>query len=327
MPRMNILLVHGSPIPVYAYGGTERVIWDLGKALVSMGHTVTYLVPAGSRCDFAEVKTWDTEKPLMPQIPTGFDVVHFQIHPGCEPDYPYLVTEHGNSRKPKPFPRNTVFVSKNHAQRYGATEFVHNGLDWSSYAPFDPSVARSRHHFLGKGAWPVKNLKGAIRVALAAGVEMDVLGAKRLGLSHQLRWTWSPRIHFHGMVGGDEKFRLLQQSKGLIFPVRWHEPFGLAVIESLYFGAPVYATPYGALPEIVTPEVGSLSDNMDGLVAAVTAGNFAPEACHERATQHFNHLQMGRGYVQYYERVLSGETLHPQQPVLLTNGRALKDWD
>jgi glycosyltransferase involved in cell wall biosynthesis len=195
------------------------------------------------------------------------------------------------------------------------------------FVSFDPSVVRSRHHFLGKGAWPVKNLKGAIRVALAAGVEMDVLGAKRLGLSHQLRWTWSPRIHFHGMVGGDEKFRLLQQSKGLIFPVRWHEPFGLAVIESLYFGAPVYATPYGALPEIVTPEVGSLSDNMDGLVAAVTAGNFAPEACHERATQHFNHLQMGRGYVQYYERVLSGETLHPQQPVLLTNGRALKDWD
>lgn len=28
---MHVLLVNNSPIPVYGYGGTERVIWDLGK--------------------------------------------------------------------------------------------------------------------------------------------------------------------------------------------------------------------------------------------------------------------------------------------------------
>ena len=30
---MHILLVNNSSIPVYGYGGTERVIWDLGKTL------------------------------------------------------------------------------------------------------------------------------------------------------------------------------------------------------------------------------------------------------------------------------------------------------
>lgn len=34
---MHILLVNNSPIPVYGYGGTERVIWDLGKTLVQQG--------------------------------------------------------------------------------------------------------------------------------------------------------------------------------------------------------------------------------------------------------------------------------------------------
>ena len=35
---MHVLLVNTTPIPVYAYGGTERVIWDLGKSLVKQGH-------------------------------------------------------------------------------------------------------------------------------------------------------------------------------------------------------------------------------------------------------------------------------------------------
>lgn len=39
---MHILFVNQAPIPVFAYGGTERVIWDLGKSLVKLGHRVSY---------------------------------------------------------------------------------------------------------------------------------------------------------------------------------------------------------------------------------------------------------------------------------------------
>ncbi len=53
---MHILIVNGTPIPALRYGGTERVIWDLGKALVAAGHRVSYLVPAGSSCPFAPVQ-------------------------------------------------------------------------------------------------------------------------------------------------------------------------------------------------------------------------------------------------------------------------------
>jgi hypothetical protein len=52
---MHVLIVNRHRIPVFAYGGTERVIWDLARSLTRRGHTVTFLVPKGSRCDFARV--------------------------------------------------------------------------------------------------------------------------------------------------------------------------------------------------------------------------------------------------------------------------------
>jgi glycosyltransferase involved in cell wall biosynthesis len=244
-----------------------------------------------------------------------------------EPDFPYLVTEHGNSKREYPFPLNTVFISRNHADRYGSKEFVYNGLDWSSYGSVDWSMPRLRHHFLGKGSWPVKNLKGAIQVARRAGVELAVLGGTRLNLSRTFRFTPWRSIHFHGMVGGELKFRLLNESKGMIFPVRWNEPFGLAVIESLYFGNPVFATPYGALPEIVLSQHGYLSDSISDLALAVREMKFDPRECHQRAVSMFNHVAMAKGYLEKYHRVLDGERMNASQPVLKENGHQLLPWN
>ena len=77
---MHVLLVNNSTIPVYAYGGTERVIWDLGKSLVNLGHKVSYLVPEGSHCDFGRVLPIDTKRPWQEQIPADIDITHFQFY-------------------------------------------------------------------------------------------------------------------------------------------------------------------------------------------------------------------------------------------------------
>jgi glycosyltransferase involved in cell wall biosynthesis len=330
---MKILIAHRAQIPVFAYGGTERVIWDLGKALTDAGHEVSYLVPSGSSCDFARVIPIDESKTIEQQIPPGFDVVHFQFHPGFEPDYPYLVTEHGNSKTPTPLLPNTVFVSKDHAQRHGSQAYVHNGLDWSAYGNVQDVLTRpaakgddAYWHFLGKGSWPVKNLSGAIAVAHHAGVRLEVMGAKRWNVSRGFRFTWSRQIGFHGMVGGERKFSLLRASQGLIFPVRWPEPFGLAVIESLYFGNPVLGTPYGALPELVSPEVGCLSNDAHTLAEAVRTQTWDRRRCHQLAAHHFNHHKMAQGYIAFYDRILAGERLHPRPPMSQGNAHALLEW-
>jgi glycosyltransferase involved in cell wall biosynthesis len=315
---MRILLVSKTSIPVYAYGGTERVIWDLGYALNQLGHEVTYLVATGSTCPFAEVLHIDPALDLRMQIPDEIDIVHFQFKPEFSLDEdltkPYVVTEHGNTAADNVLPFNSIFVSKNHAQRHGTDQFVHNGLNWEAYGTVDFDARREHHHFLGKAAWRVKNVVGAIDVALDAGVTLAVMGGTRLNLKRGFRFTWSRKILFHGMVGGQEKFRLLNSSNGLIFPVRWHEPFGLAVIESLYFGCPVFATPYGALPELVGPEHGCLSVNKAELISSIQEQSFDMRACHQHAVDHFNAETMARGYLEKYEQVLAGERLSKTHP-------------
>ena len=320
---MHILIVHNAVIPVFAYGGTERVIWDLGKALVELGHRVSYLVPALSQCNFAQIIPIQRNLSWQAQIPSDVDVVHFQINPREEIREPYLITEHGNTHVPEPLSRNTVFLSRNHAARHGATAFVHNGMDWSSYGDVDLDSPRPRYHFLGKAQWRVKNVAGAIQVAKRAGVELDVLGGDRLNIKRGFRWTLSRKIHFHGMVGGTQKTQLLNASKGLIFPVRWHEPFGLAVIESLYFGCPVFATPYGALPELVPEYCGVLSSRADELAAAVRETRFDVRACHAHAVTQFSAQAMALGYLTMYERVCAGEMLQAQPPMMQGSAREL----
>ena len=131
----------------------------------------------------------------------------------------------------RPLPLNTVFLSRNHAERHGAETFVYNGLEWSDYGVPNWETPRRYFHFLGNAAWRVKNVRRAIEVVRGMhGERLMVLGGTRLNIKMGFRLTLSPKIHFAGMVGGEEKLRLLNGSKGLIFPVRWHEPFGLAVI-------------------------------------------------------------------------------------------------
>jgi glycosyltransferase involved in cell wall biosynthesis len=315
---MRILLVSKTSIPVYAYGGTERVIWDLGYALSQLGHQVTYLVAVGSNCPFAEVLHIDPVLDVRMQIPDDVDIVHFQFSPEFNVDedftIPYVVTEHANTATDNVLPLNSIFVSKNHAERHGSDQFVHNGLNWDAYGAVDFDARREHHHFLGKAAWRVKNVVGAIDVALDAGVKLVVMGGTRLNLKRGFRFTWSRRINFHGMVGGQDKFRLLNSSNGLILPVRWHEPFGLAVIESLYFGCPVFTTPYGALPELVGQEHGCLSTSTAELVSSINEQSFDVRACHKQAVDNFNAKKMALCYLEKYEQVLAGVGLSKTRP-------------
>lgn len=315
---MHILLVSQSRIPVFTYGGTERVIWDLGYELSRLGHRISYLVSSDSYCPFAEVLFINPSLDLRQQIPKNVDIVHFQFNPEFDLDHyfekPYVITEHGNTNKVGFLPLNSIFVSQNHAQRHGSEQFVHNGLNWDSYGPVNFDQPRKQHHFLGKAAWRVKNVRGAIDVALKAGVKLNVLGGTRLNLKRGFRYTWSRKIKFHGMVGGTQKFELLNSSNGMIFPVRWHEPFGLAVIESLYFGCPVFGTPYGALPELITDNYGFLSSSIEELVEKINTRIFDHRACHKYAIDKFSARNMANSYIEKYEKILCGEILNLHKP-------------
>ncbi len=310
---MNILIEFPGIIPALKYGGTERVIWCLGKSLVDLGHKVSYLVHEGSHCNFAKIICRDENVSINNQIPENTDIVHFNSLVECEIKKPFIVTVHGNLNDDREINQNTVFVSSDHAKRFGSNSFVYNGLDWGEYADPNLESKRKYFHFLGKGAWRLKNLSGAIKIINQSKEErLRVLGATRINFKMGFRFTLSSRVRFYGMVGDEIKNKHLQESKGLIFPVLWHEPFGLAIIESLYFGCPVFGTPYGSLPELVSKDVGFLSNSVSELVEAIAhSESFSKNRCHEYAKEEFNSRKMALAYIMKYEKVLNGEKLNP----------------
>lgn len=318
---MKILIVNNGIIPVHLYGGTERVIWDLGKELTKMGHEVSFLVKKGSYCDFASVIHINENKSIIEQINNDFDVVHFNFKPhGIEKfSVPYIVTMHGNNNNCDELDLNTVFVSQNHAARFNSDSFVYNGLDWSAYSAPEFGNQRKYFHFLGNAAWRVKNVTGAIDVIKKTKSEkLKVLGGVRFNFKMGIRFTFSSKVSFEGMVGGKTKFELLNGSKGLIFPVKWHEPFGLAIIESLYYGCPVFGTPYGSLPELVKDDFGFLSDKSHELVEAIlNVDLYSRQRCHEYVIDKFNSKRMAIDYLKKYEKVISGFSLNTHPPKLI----------
>lgn len=311
---MHVCIVFNKPIPVTKYGGIQRIVWWLGKELVRQGHRATYLVGAGSQCPFAEVLTYDETKNLDEQIPASVDVVHLYIFPPEPLRKPYLIHMESNTHRAE-HDINTVFVSRNHAERHGATCYVYNGLDPADYSRPDFFQKKKYLHFLGKAAWRVKNVRGAIRIAQHSRWPLHVLGGSRLNVHMGFRLTLDPRIRFHGMVGGAKKNQLINDSRGLLFPVVWPEPFGIAITESMYYGCPVFATPYGSLPELVDAESGVLSDDSQELIKMLSEPlDFNYQRIHERVMDCFTVGPMAKQFLGLYERVLNGETLNEKRP-------------
>ncbi len=313
---MYIQLAYDRPLPVATYGGTERVIWTLAECLHQLGHRVHLLAPAGSRWPHGPLTTYDPTQPLREQTAPDVDLLHcffpFQDQP--EPELPYLVSIGGNASPGEVFPLNTSFRSANHARRHGAEAFVYNGLDFNAYGQVDFSIRPQHLVFLAKARWNVKNLAGARRVARKAQLPLAVLGGR----------GWDPlgRIRYYGMQGGERKLELLQQGMGLVFPVRWPEPFGLAVIEAMYYGLPVFATPFGSLPELVPPACGHLSGSISDLATAARDWQrYNRREIHEWVCSKFSAQHMTEGYLKLYEKVLAGKPLNRRPPLSPLNSK------
>jgi len=315
MKSLHILIICNSLLPVSKYGGTQRVVWSLGKELAGMGHRITFLASAGSVSDFAQVKVLDNSLPLSGQIPYDVDLVHSFNNTLEDLPKPFIYTQEGNTTTDRDLHINTCFVSRNHASRYGSEMYVYNGMGLEEYGKPRFDVERKYLHFLGKAAWKVKNVKDCISMAREARMPLRVLGGNRVNLKMGIRITLDFNVHFEGMVGGTYKNQLINGSKALLFPVLWNEPFGIALTESLYFGCPVFGTPYGSLPEIVTSEFGFLSSSRSELIRALeNAESFDRKKCHEYVCDNFSAKKMTMDYLPLYEKILNGESLNPKPP-------------
>jgi hypothetical protein len=85
---MNILLAIPKILSVIRYGGTERIVWWLGKELSASGHKVYFLVKPGSFSEFATIIPYRNDVPFNRQVPADVDVVHLHYEPDEIPEKP-----------------------------------------------------------------------------------------------------------------------------------------------------------------------------------------------------------------------------------------------
>jgi glycosyltransferase involved in cell wall biosynthesis len=124
-------------------------------------------------------------------------------------------------------------------------------------------------------------------------------------------------VRWVGSVGGATKAELLRAARAVLFPLRWDEPGGTAVIEALAAGVPVVAMRRGVLPELVDDEVtGLLADTEEEFFAHLKrVDELDRQACREAAERRFSPAAMAQRYERLYEKVLARATATARTPL------------
>ncbi|WP_127554672.1 glycosyltransferase [Actinoplanes sp. OR16] len=113
------------------------------------------------------------------------------------------------------------------------------------------------------------------------------------------------RVRWIGTVTGRDRDRLVAGARVSLFPLRWEEPGGTAVVESLALGTPVAGIARGCLPELIEDgHTGLLTDSEQELgELAGKAVTIDPRACRAEAERRFTPAVMAEGYLSLYERI------------------------
>ena len=180
-------------------------------------------------------------------------------------------------------------------------------------------------HLLALGRLtPVKGYDLAVRAARRLGLELVLAGPvagfagpdtlDRSATLDDVRY-FTAEIEPHlgagvrwiGSVGGPAKTELLRSARAVLFPLRWDEPGGTAVVEALSAGVPVVAMRRGCLPELVEHGVtGWLADTEEEFVGyLLRVDELDRAACRSAAERRFTPAAMATRYETFYRHVLN----------------------
>lgn len=305
--------------PLNGSGGANRLLEWLAQEQRRAGHEVCIVSPAGRDTDYARhiaLPVTASTMEFLAALPDDTDIVHHHgtydlfMYESHSLTVPFVQTVHGipGTDRPANLPaqlRNAVFVSESHMLRYGGKRYIYNGIPISDYV--FSSNKTDFLLFLAKVRRRKKGVDSAIRIATGARQQLVVAGGWRLrNLS-----TWLPVSRFVKSIGpveGARKFRLLADSKALLVPIEWDEPFGLTVVEAMASGTPVIASNRGALPELIEQgKTGFICNSIEEFHAAIGRLQEIDAAyCRQQAEQKFSAARMQQDYCALYKTVMDG---------------------
>lgn len=328
--RIAILSTPHVPTPPRGYGASELIAGLLAEGLRRRGHQIRLFACLGSEAKVDErrhypeielARTFD-QRELIHVARAVLDASDCDvIHNHCLAvgsafaalsDRPFVSTLHYVHPLVTAFP-NAPYVAVSDRQRAVLSGLnvigrVYNGIDPSAFP-------LSRHRddyllFLGR-FHPNKGADLAIEVARASGRRLVIAAPsppddQREWFEREIRPRLGGTIEWIGPVEGEAKARLLGSAAATLVPLRWDEPFGLVMVESMACGTPPIAIRRGAAPEIIVDGVtGYLVDSPQDIIPLIDrVSEIDPLACRRHVEVNFSADRMVDQYLDLYRDYL-----------------------
>lgn len=343
--RIGIIAPPWLPVPPTHYGGTEAVVDLLARGLVAAGHDVLLWTTGDATCDVnkghvLERAATDEMGFIVTEmrhliagytalVEWGADIIHDHtligpLYAQSAVNVPVVTTNHGPFDETlgalyRVVGRRTpvIAISHDHASRApegSAAAVIHHGLDPEMFQVGDGAGDERGEYFvfLGRMA-PEKGARQAAVAAKAAGVRLLLAAklrepAEHLFFNEHVQPLLDDDVEYIGEVDHAKKVELLGAARALVNPIRWPEPFGLVMVESLACGTPVLAFKEGSAPELVEHDVtGFLCDDIDDMAKRMRdVATLDRSACRSTAEERFSTKRMVADHIRLYEQVLRG---------------------
>ncbi len=324
-------------VPPPEYGGTELVVDHLVRGLALAGHDVTLFTTGDSTCPVP--RRWFHPRAVgttgglideLAHVEAAYealgdcDVIHdhtllgplWAIANEVRPSV--ITTAHGPFNPEltelyRTIGQHLAVVAISHHQARTAPtvpvrKVIHHGIDVDRI----PVGAGDGGYVLFLGRMhPDKGVHRAIDIARTASRRLLIAAkmwepAERRYFAEFVEPELGPDVEYIGQVGGRDKWDLLGRAEALVNPIRWPEPFGLVMIESLAVGTPVLTFAEGAAPEIVDHgRTGFIcDDDLDMSERLATVGTLDRRDCRRAAETRFSTVRMIGDHVDLYRQLL-----------------------
>jgi glycosyltransferase involved in cell wall biosynthesis len=337
--RIGLIAPPWVPVPPIGYGGTEVVVDNLARSLSARGHDVHLFTVGESRCPVR--RNWLYVHPSDPMgtsveeaahVLAAYDALadvdvihdHSVLGPLVSRSYsrhrvPVVSTHHGaftaeNQRIFAEIARHAAVVAISHDQagragRVPISAVIHHGIDLDAYRPGPGDGGYLL--FLGRMS-PDKGVHLAVRAARAAGLPLRLASKIREAaewdyFEQDVRPLLGPDDDLTTEPGFAQRLQLLRHAVALVNPIRWPEPFGLVMAESLACGTPVIGYANGAAPEIVDHgRTGFLCADEQALVTSIgRASELDRSACRAAVEKRFSMQRMAYEHEALYRQVVN----------------------